>query len=640
MKKKERKQQTEKAERKAPPLLLKKRMPDQGRVGYVLWNLFLLLAGCAALTYCSLRLTYSSLNPEMWLGFWEQLWIPAMNLGLILGLCLLLFALSGRAWLAFLLTAAAVLGISISNYYLVVIRLDPLQFQDVTCLREALAITSTQGYRLELGLRVVLSVLGSLGFTVLLAFLSRWRPRWRWSRLAGILLTAAAFWGVLSAAGSHAVYEKIKHLDHVNTGSATEMYLSRGIVYAFSHSAFTASGRPEGYSESEVRQALAQYESEDIPGDRKVDLFVIMRESYADLSRLDCDRDALDFSCYDGYHAIVQDSVLLGSLVTNGFGGNTKDAERAFLTGTCSQIEWRRPTDSYVWYLRSQGYRTEGAHPFHGWFYNRINVNRYLGFERYLFREDGFDELVGSDRVADDAVLFDQVWKQYQARLAEDDRPYFHFTVSYEGHGPYNSNKNLYPDSYVRRDADTPDGFAMNNYLGCCANRDKALATLLERFQTSDRPIVLMTYGDHKATLGQDIDNFTTASYSHFGMDVDINTPEGFFNYYSTDYLIWMNDAAKQQLGIADGLRSGPDLSPCYLMNVLFDTLGWSKGPVHLQAMADFMQVFPVCSTKGWTSVEGRLSTVVPEELAGRYHELMCLNYYRQTQFHYQELTK
>ena len=92
------------------PLLLNKRMPTRGRVRFVLWNLFLLLGGCAALTYCSLRLTYSSINPEMWLGFWEDLWIPVMNFALIAGACCLLFALIGRAWIAFLLTALVTKG--------------------------------------------------------------------------------------------------------------------------------------------------------------------------------------------------------------------------------------------------------------------------------------------------------------------------------------------------------------------------------------------------------------------------------------------------------------------------------------------------------------------------------------------------
>ena len=101
-----------KQERIDAPLVLRKRMPERKRFWFVLWNLFLLLIGCGLLTYFTLRLSYSNLDPEIWLGYWEELWIPAMNLALIFGLCLVLFALLGRAWAAFLATALVALGIT------------------------------------------------------------------------------------------------------------------------------------------------------------------------------------------------------------------------------------------------------------------------------------------------------------------------------------------------------------------------------------------------------------------------------------------------------------------------------------------------------------------------------------------------
>ena len=627
-----------KQERTDAPLVLRKRMPERKRFCYVFWNLFLLLTACAALTYFTLRLSYSNLNPEIWLGYWENLWIPAVNLALIFGLCLFLFALLGRAWPAYLLTAVIALGVALGNYYLIIIRSDALQFQDVTCLREALAITGTQGYELELTPMILCSVLISLGFTALLAVLSRWRLRWGLPRVTGLLLAVAVMVGVIFA-GNTFLVNLTKNYEHINTWSVTEIYASRGVIYSFTRTIFTGSGRPSGYSESDTEALLAAYEEEDIPADRKVDVFVIMRESYSDLSELACDQDALDFSCYLDYHSLIDESVCMGNLVTNGFGGNTKDAERCFLTGNYTTRDWRKPANSYVWYLKEQGYRTEGAHPFNGWFYNRLNIDRYLGFDDYRFREDGFDELVGADVIADDDVLYDVVWGQYQSWLAENDGPYFHFTVTYEGHGPYSYSYRKYPGRYVNKDAATADGIAMDNYLGCCAKRDRELLALVERFRASDRPIVLLTYGDHKATLGSDINNYTTAAYTRYGMDVDLSTEEGFFNYYSTDYVIWMNDAARELLGFAGkGLEIGPTISPCYLMNVLFDTLGWGKGPAYLQAMDEMMEAFPVYSTKGRVSIEGKLSTTIPGDWVKKYHQMQALSYYWQTNFLYEEM--
>ena len=626
-----------KQERIDAPLVLRKRMPERKRFWFVLWNILLMLLACGALTYFTLRLSYSNLNPEIWLGYWEDLWIPVMNLALILGLCLVLFALVGRAWLAYLLTALVVLGIALGNYYLIIIRSDALQFQDIVCLPEALAITGTQGYELELTPLILSTIVSALGFTALLAVLSRWRPRWNLARVTGLVLAVAVMTGVITC-GNTFMTGLTKYYEHVNTWSVTEIYASYGVVYSFTRTIFTASGRPEDYSKEEAESKLAAYVEEDIPADRKVDVFVIMRESYSDLSELDCAEDAIDFSCYDVYHAFRDESVLWGNLVTNGFGGNTKDAERCFLTGNYSTRDWRKPVNSYVWYLREQGYRAEGAHPFNGWFYNRLNVNRYLGFDDYRFREDGFDELVGAENIANDDTLCDVIWDQYTDFLKENQGPYFSFSVTYEGHGPYSYNQNTYKNHYVLLDQYMPDGLAMNNYLGCCEHRDRELAVLVERFRSSDRPIVLLTYGDHKATLGKDINNYTTSAYTHFGMDLDLSTEEGFFNYYSTDYVIWMNDAARELLGVAgDGPEIGPTISPCYLMNVLFDTLDWGKGPAYLQAMEEMKTVFPVYSTKGRISVDGKIGTVIPGVWVKQYHLMQSLCYYWQTNFLYDE---
>ena len=97
--------QTKKKNGTQPPFLFQNRLPARGRAGFLLWQLLVLLVSCGLLTYFTLRLSYSGLNPDIWLGYWENLWIPAINLAIIAGLCLLLFALAGRAWLAFLLTA-------------------------------------------------------------------------------------------------------------------------------------------------------------------------------------------------------------------------------------------------------------------------------------------------------------------------------------------------------------------------------------------------------------------------------------------------------------------------------------------------------------------------------------------------------
>ena len=235
----------------------------------------------------------------------------------------------------------------------------------------------------------------------------------------------------------------------------------------------------------------------------------------------------------------------------------------------------------------------------------------------------------------EDSILYDRIWEMYQNR--DKSRPYFSFSVTYEGHGPYHYRSNDYPGTgYVLANQSTNDGIAMNNFLACCAKRDDELKVLVDRLRTCDRPIVLVTFGDHKATLGKDINNYTTAAYETFGMDLDLGTEEGFFNYYATEYLIWMNDAAKEVLGTEPAGETGPTISPCYLMNVLFDTLGWGKGPAFLQIMDEELDALPVVSTKGRVGCDGRLSTTIPGPLIADYHRIEYMSYYWRTHSFYQ----
>ena len=84
----------------------------------------------------------------------------------------------------------------------------------------------------------------------------------------------------------------------------------------------------------------------------------------------------------------LEGAVRLGDLLTNIFAGGTVDSEWGFLTGYTQHEDLRKPTDSYVWYFREQGYHTLFHHPGYSWFYNRQNVNEYLGFEESWFTEN------------------------------------------------------------------------------------------------------------------------------------------------------------------------------------------------------------------------------------------------------------
>ncbi len=295
-----------------------------------------------------------------------------------------------------------------------------------------------------------------------------------------------------------------------------------------------------------------------------------MLESYCDFTGVP-GVPALAEEVYAPYHALEQEGIS-GTLVTNIFAGGTVNSERGFLTGYPVLPSFRNPTESFVRYLAGQGYHTTGSHPGNRWFYQRDSVNANLGFQEYYFLEDHYGAL------ADGGIAYDDVLFPELARLcAAETEPYFSFTVTYQGHGPYPDNENIWSgESIDKSGCSESEAYILNNYFSSIANTSRNVAALADSLRDSSSPTVLLVFGDHKPWLG---DN--QAVYTSRGIPVGCGTDEGFLCHYSTQYLIWGNDAAKRVLGRS--LRGeGPTVAPSMLMCALFDALGW-EGPALMQ---------------------------------------------------------
>lgn len=150
----------------------------------------------------------------------------------------------------------------------------------------------------------------------------------------------------------------------------------------------------------------------------------------------------------------------------------------------------------------------------------------------------------------------------------------FSFSVSYQNHGPYEWT---YTANETYLDPET-SGFpeeacyVFNNYLHGVNITISAMTLLAQQLEELEEPVVLVLFGDHKPWGGNSND-----AYYGIGASFDTTTLEGFYQYYSTPYLIWANSAAKETLG-QDFRGEGGDFSPCFLMPELFEQCGWT-GP-------------------------------------------------------------
>ena len=537
----------------------------------------------------------------------------------------LFYFLTRRAWAGFLGSFLPTIGIALVNYFKIRLRSDPLLATDLRLAAEAGGIVG--GYTLDFTWLVWFALgcfAAGLAFSVLLMpqGMRGWRGR-SFGALSCLALMAVALAGPYT---SPQVYEMTANNRFINQWSDVEVFLSKGCVYPFLYSfRDMLPTPPPGYDRAKAAGLLAQYPDSEIPQGQQVSVMGIMLEAFCDLTEFDALAGQEGVTrVYAPWHELEEQSVS-GELLTNIFAGGTVDTEWAFLTGYSAHQDFRSPTDSYVWYLRDQGYQTFGSHPGHGWFYNRQNVNQYLGFEDYWFTENHYGALVEAEAAVweSDPLLARELLEQMKARMAQG--PCFSFSVTYQNHGPYAD----YPterEGYI-----TPAGSGLseascnilNNYLGGVSVTIQAMSDLARELEALDEPVVLVLFGDHKPWAGNG-----NSVYTELGASFNISTPQGFYEYYSTPYLIWANSAAKAVLN-REFMGDGGDFSPCFLMQELFDQCGW-EGPGFMKLSRQLREITPLVHSQNLFWQEDVLAYGLEGASQAFYEQFLCAQYFRE----------
>ena len=548
--------------------------------------------------------------------------ILALNLLPPILLVLLFWFLFGRAGAAFGTAAGIVLGFSVANFYKIQLRDDPLLAIDLTTVGEAGDILSR--YQLTFHWKIGVTIFAVVFGLLFAHFLMRGRPPGRRVRAIGAAAVLVCGAACAPLYASDTLYDKqVAGTELIDIWSDMQVYVSKGFVYPFLHSIPDAFPHPpEGYDEGRTQALLGAYEDGTIEEDEQVNIISIMLEAYMDLSVFENDRFQLSQDLYAPLHELQAECVS-GPLVTNIFAGGTKDTEQGFLTGYTDPGTYRSLVNTYVWYLRSQGYTTEGFHPGGGWFYNRKNVNEYFGFERYLFVEDFEVE----DR--SDEFFFAELKEMWESR--DKSAPYFNYSLSFQNHGGYDTTSTGEVSYVVQGELSDETYNMLNNYLTGVADTTQRLAGLADYFRDCEEPVVLVFFGDHMPWMGNG-----NSGYTDMGLNLDLGDQEGFMNYYSTRYYIWANDAAKAVTG-NDFVGEGEAISPCFLMSKVFDLCGW-EGPAYMQAMRTVSQRLPVIQSLGNYMEGGVITQTLSPEGAELAADFSSLEYYWQNHFAYADL--
>ncbi len=546
-----------------------------------------------------------------------------LNLLPPVGLIWMFYLLSGRVWVGYLGSIVPCVGLAVLNYYKIRLRGDPLLGADLLLASEATGIVGhyTLDVTWVISVTAICFVLGLLFARFLLPVVLRgWKVRVLGALACAVVLLGSYF-GLYTSAN---IYSKTANNEFINPWSDVEVFVSKGVLYPFLHTIQDMFPEPpQDYNEGEAKALLAQFPDANIPEGEKVDVVGIMLEAFCDLTDFPAlaQHPAVQ-EVYAPWHQLEKNSVH-GDLLTNIFAGGTVDSEWSFLTGYSQYDQFRSATDSYVWYFREQGYDAVFHHPGYNWFYNRQNVNQYLGFQDSLFTDNCFGAFVDPVTAVwhSDAILVDQLLKELEA---DRENPYFSFSVSYQNHGPYGAET---PANPRLSPADT--GWSqescniLSNYMSGVADTITQVKRMVDSLEQRKQPTVVVLFGDHKPWMGN-----ADSVYTEIGANFDLSTRDGFEAYYGTPYLIWANSAAKAVLD-ANFTGEGGDFSPCFLMPKVFDLCGW-EGPGFMQLSRQVREISPLFHARGLFLKDDAITDVLPAEEGNTYLDFLGAQYYRE----------
>jgi len=417
------------------------------------------------------------------------------------------------------------------------------------------------------------------------------------------------------------IYQSIENFELINKWSQTQTYISKGFVYPFIHSfSYAFDQEPMNYSDSLAIEILDEFENDNIPKGKKVDIVAVMLEAYNDFSKFEQLNFLIDV--YKPLHSIEEVS-FSGELVNNIFAGETVDTEWGFLTGYTKYHDIRSMTNSYIHYFSNQGYHIEGSHPCYKWFYNRENVNKYLGFNNYYFFENHYSA-IANNTIAKDKILFPEIIKLHE-KAKSNDKPYFSFNVTYQNHGPY-IDSHTSEISFIDEGNLSDKSFnILNNYLAGIYDTNKELLKFVNYYRNKEATVIIL-FGDHNPWLG---DN--NKVYNELGINLDLEANDGFYNYYNTPYLIWANDKAKEALSHSF-IGQGATIGPYFLMNTFFELANY-QGNSFMKLSNLLKEKTPLVHRDGFYIVNNELTRDLDSKSKDLLDKFNIAQYYYRNNF-------
>lgn len=566
-------------------------------------------------------------------------WLPVI---LVLGACAFLF---GNVFSAAAVTLFVFGLLNFANSMKIDARDDPLVLQDLTMVREA--VQAAGGYDLTVDWKAVGLCLFALAALIVCAALFRTRPVRlpRAGRVVGRLAGCFALLGTLVAL-TPTVYTSadiFAGFPVTNRFNMTTVYEQAGFNYSFLHTATAYSvQKPKGFDKAATEQAIAQTKTAAADPER-VHVIFVMSEAFCDITN----HDAFDWSPENdplrNFNALKQsDHAISGRLIVPNYGGGTANTEFDVLTGMQTALLSETGISSFRALHKNvgstfrtaadSGWQTQFIHPGKAWFYNRQNIYRYLGAQEIVF-EEAFADAAQRGGYVSDAALTDYMIADFE-KHKQDEAPLFSYVTTIQNHMAYTESKygkavDL-PQLELKREISEEAKTMLTVYTSGVRDADAMLGRLTDYYEQQEEPVLLLFYGDHLPSLGEDY-----MCYRALGMDMDAGPDEqSSLDAYAPPYLLWANSAGAQALDFASladriGLRPNGDLSASFLGEAVLRAVGLGTDDPFFSFVDEVRRALPVVQRGAAIDAAGAYHEQTPVEQAALVREYQDRIYYR-----------
>ena len=478
-------------------------------------------------------------------------------------------ALLGRLWLSALLVSAVGLILALVDYFKTTINGTPLALADFGLAAQLGDVAGVAGdlHPPEDFWRALAALCICAALLFLFRRLTAVAGRARFLTFSISLALTVWLFSAQGAQLAGAVFQVDVNtrLDAANSHDTYGLLLS-----LWRDSCLQAKESPEGYSEAYMQDVLARIDgllAEDpVPREEPAvqpNIIMVLSESFYDLTRLpdlQYERDPLE-----NFHALERESIS-GTFHSHYLGYGTGYLEMSMLYGV-TELDFGAGTnicfledDIYdrldalaEQYTRDGGYTAEMLHAFDNSLYNRTVTYPRLGFSKLLFHADmkqmDLEEPLFGGYYMRDAYLYEAALNEMEEINDSGERAFL-YLITMENHQPFNADKFDYlcQIGATSGTLSEEDMAIVRVMLEGITRADQALGELTNALRDSPEPTIVVYFGDHRPNLFM-TDGETV--YTKLGLcpsnDTVDWTLEEVNDLYSTDYLIWANDAALLQ---------------------------------------------------------------------------------------------